>query len=75
MNMRHVERADDESETGRIDLLVGGRLIVEIKSVASVEPIHQAQALAYLKATGNRLALVVNFNVSVLKYGIHRVIN
>ena len=59
---------------GRIDLLVGGRLIVELKSVTAIEQIHNAQALAYLKATGNRLALVLNFNVPVMKQGIHRVI-
>lgn len=59
---------------GRMDLLVGGTLIVELKVVNSIEPIHTAQALSYLKVTRNRLALVINFNVPILKQGIRRVI-
>jgi GxxExxY protein len=58
----------------RLDLLVGGQLIVELKAVESLLPIHLAQVLSYLKATGHQLALLINFNVPVLKDGIKRVI-
>lgn len=56
----------------RIDLLVEGQVIVEIKAVESLQPIHEAQVLTYLKHTGLRVALLVNFNVPVLKDGIKR---
>lgn len=54
----------------RPDLLVGGCLIVELKAVDTLAPIHSAQLLAYLKATGLRLGLLINFNVPILKAGI-----
>jgi len=60
--------------TQRIDLLVEGQLIVEVKSVERIHPVHVAQAVSYLRATGLRIALVVNFNVPVLKQGIRRVV-
>src|ERR1041385_3980782 len=59
---------------GRLDLLVAGCLPVELKAVEALAPIHTAQALSYLKATKHRLALLINFNVSVLKDGIKRVV-
>lgn len=59
---------------GRLDLLVRDNLIVELKAVDTLAPIHTAQVLAYLKMTGWPLALLINFNVSVLKEGIKRVI-
>jgi GxxExxY protein len=58
----------------RLDLLVAGRLIVELKTVDRLAPIHQAQALSYLKATGLPLALVINFNVPILLRGVRRVV-
>ncbi|MGA2582630.1 MAG: GxxExxY protein [Tepidisphaeraceae bacterium] len=58
----------------RLDLLVEGKLIVEIKTVESLAPIHSAQAISYLKATGHHLALIINFNTTVLKDGIKRII-
>jgi GxxExxY protein len=60
---------------GRLDLLVRGELIVEIKTVEVLAPIHKAQAISYLKATGHRLALLINFNSTVLKDGIKRIIH
>lgn len=60
--------------TQRIDLLVENQLILEAKSVDSIHPVHVAQAVGYLRATGLRLALVVNFNVDALKRGIRRVV-
>ncbi|MDH7578537.1 MAG: GxxExxY protein [Bacillota bacterium] len=59
---------------GRLDFLVGESLVVELKAVDALAPIHKAQLLSYLKTTGFRLGLLINFNVSVLKEGIQRVI-
>lgn len=59
----------------RLDLLVGDRLVVELKAVEMLMPIHTAQALSYLKATGRELAIIINFNVSILKDGIKRVVH
>jgi len=58
----------------RPDLLVAKRLVVELKAVDRLAPLHLAQALSYLKATQLRLALVINFNVPVLLRGVRRVI-
>jgi GxxExxY protein len=60
--------------TQRIDLLIERQLIVEVKSVECIHPVHVAQTVSYLRATGLRVALVVNFNVPVLKQGIRRVV-
>ena len=58
----------------RIDILVENRLVVEIKSVDSLADIHIAQVLTYLKLSGNRLGLLLNFNVQLLKNGIKRLV-
>ena len=58
----------------RIDLLVEDLVILELKSVEHTEPIHDAQLLTYLKLTGFKLGLLINFNVPVLKQGIRRFI-
>ena len=58
----------------RLDLLVAGRLIVELKCVEEFAPIHQAQLLSYLKATGLRLGLLINFKAQVLRDGIKRMV-
>jgi GxxExxY protein len=58
----------------RPDLLVEGCLVVELKAVDRLAPIHLAQAMSYLKATRLPLALVVNFNVPVLLRGVRRVV-
>jgi GxxExxY protein len=59
----------------RIDLLVEDSVVVEIKSVETLAPIHEAQVITYLKLSGKTLGLLVNFNVEVLKDGIHRFVN
>ena len=59
----------------RIDLLVEEKIIVELKAVERLEPIHTAQTLSYLKLSGCRVGLLINFNVKVLKNGIRRLIN
>ena len=58
----------------RIDLIVDGRLLVELKATEAIAPIHLAQTLSYLKVTGISLGLVISFNVSVLGRGVRRVI-
>ena len=58
----------------RIDLFVDNRLVLEIKSVEQIHPVHVAQVVSYLRITGARAGLVVNFNVPVLKQGIRRVV-
>ena len=59
---------------GRLDLLVGQRLVVELKAVKSFAPIHRARVISYLKLTGHQLGLLINFNVPVLKDGVQRVV-
>ena len=59
----------------RIDLIVESKVIVELKSVNSILPIHKLQILNYLKLSNMLLGLIINFNVPVLKEGIKRVIN
>jgi GxxExxY protein len=59
---------------GRVDLLVAGELLVELKAVETLAPIHKAQVISYLKATGHQLGLLINFNVAVLRTGIQRVV-
>lgn len=58
----------------RLDLLVEGKLIVEIKAVEVLNDVHLAQVLTYLKISGNKLGLLINFNVLKVKDGIRRVI-
>jgi len=58
----------------RLDLLVADSVVVEIKAVESLLPIHEAQALTYLKLGGWKVALLINFNVPVLKRGIRRLV-
>jgi GxxExxY protein len=59
----------------RIDLLVSDKVIIEIKSVEAVAPIHKRQLLTYLRLANLRLGLLINFNVERIKHGIHRVVN
>lgn len=59
----------------RIDLLVENKLIIEVKSVESLSDIHLAQVLNYLKLSGCKLGLLINFNINLFKNGVRRVIN
>jgi len=59
---------------GRIDLLIDGEVVVELKTVERLTPLHNAQVISYLKALGHQVGLIINFNVPVLKAGIKRVI-
>ena len=58
----------------RVDLLVEGQLVVEVKSVESLHPVHVAQVVSYLRLTGARAGVLVNFNVPLLKQGIRRIV-
>jgi GxxExxY protein len=59
----------------RLDLLIEGHLIVEVKSVERLMPIHEAQLITYLRLTGARVGLLLNFNTDVLRHGIRRLVN
>ena len=70
-----VSYHDVRVETGlRLDMLVGGLVIVEFKAVETMLPLYDAQLLTYLKLTGNRLGYLLNFNVRRLKDGIKRLV-
>ena len=56
----------------RADLIVDGRLLLEIKSIDHTSAIHDAQLLSYLKLSGLKVGLLINFNVRLLKHGVHR---
>ncbi len=58
----------------RIDLLIDGDVVVEVKSVEVLAPVHDAQVLTYLRLSGRRLGFLINFNVALLKQGIKRMI-
>lgn len=58
----------------RIDILVDNKIIIEVKAVEAITDLHTAQLLTYLKLTGNRLGLLMNFNVKLLKDGIKRLV-
>lgn len=59
----------------RLDLLVQDEVIVEVKSVAALLPVHESQLLSYLRLSGRRLGLLINFNVPLVKDGIKRLAN
>ena len=59
----------------RIDFLVDGSVVVEVKSVDGLAPIHEAQVMSYLKLSECKIGLLINFNVRVLKDGIRRFVN
>ncbi len=63
------------AEPLRLDVVVNNLVIVECKATANYHPIFEAQALTYLRITGLRLALVINFGEKFVKNGIHRVVN
>ncbi len=66
---------DAKLECGyRVDLLVEGRIVVELKAIEALAPIHEAILLTYLRLSGCKLGLLINFNVQVLKEGIRRFI-
>ena len=65
------ERVGDDL---RLDLIAQGKVVVELKAVRTLEPIHEAQLLTYMKLTGCEVGLLINFDVPVLKQGINRMV-
>jgi GxxExxY protein len=69
----------DEKKLGdvgyRIDILVAGELVIEVKALEAIAPVHCAQLVSYLKLSGRRLGLLINFNTASLKDGIYRRVN
>lgn len=59
----------------RLDLLVEDKVIIEVKSIETLAPVHFAQTLTYLRISGLKLALLMNFNAKTMKDNIHRVVN
>ena len=59
----------------RVDLLVEGRVIIELKSVERIAPVHRKQVLTYLRASGHPVGLLINFGASTLREGLQRVVN
>ena len=70
----HLSYKGESIGEGRIDLLAEDRLIIELKAVEKIAPIHHAQVMSYLKITQKTLGLLINFNVEVLRDGIKRII-
>lgn len=65
-----------ELEIGyRLDLLVENKVIVELKAVSDIHPVHNAQLISYLKLSGCKLGLLINFNVEKLVNGVTRIVN
>ena len=58
----------------RLDLIIDNFLILELKAVEEISPIHEAQLLSYLKSTGLKVGLIINFKVKQLKFGIRRMV-
>lgn len=63
------------SKDFRIDVLVANEIILELKSVDAILPVHKAQIISYLKLADKRLGFLINFNVALIKDGIQRVVN
>ena len=59
----------------RLDLVVEDLVILELKSISKIDPIHEAQILTYLRLKNTWLGLIINFNVAILKNGIKRIVN
>lgn len=59
----------------RLDILVNDQIIIELKAIEALSPIHEAQAITYLKLTGKKVCLIINFNNRFIKDGIKRIVN
>lgn len=69
-----VYKGERVGEDLRLDLIVQSKVVVELKTVEILAPIHEAQLLTYMKLTGCRVGLLINFNVPILKRGIKRMV-
>jgi len=59
----------------RADIIIDNKVIIEFKSIEALAPVHYKQVQTYLKLTGIKLGLLINFNVPLIKEGIHRIVN
>lgn len=59
----------------RIDLIVENKVLIEVKSIEDLAPVHYSQVLTYLRLSKLKLGLLINFNTKLLKDGIHRIVN
>ena len=75
MNLPVHYKGEELSADFRIDFLIQENIIVEIKAVEIILPVHHAQILTYLKLADKRLGILINFNVPLVKEGIKRFIN
>lgn len=75
VNLPVIFRGEQLDKDFVIDLLVEDEIILELKSVEGILPVHEAQLVTYLKLSGKKLGLLINFNVALLKDGIRRRIN
>lgn len=73
MNVEYDDIVFDEGY--RADLIVENKIIVELKSVDVLAPVHYKQLLTYLRLADKRLGLLINFNEALIKGGIHRIVN
>jgi GxxExxY protein len=70
-----IYKGKEISKDFRIDILVENEIVMEIKSVDTILPVHTAQIISYLKLADKRLGFLVNFNVDLLKHGFKRVVH
>ncbi len=70
-----VRYKDREVGQGKLDFLIEDQLVLELKAVDQLHPIHRTQVISYLRATRKKLGLLINFNVELLKDGIERIAN
>lgn len=70
----HVKYRGVEIAGQRVDLIVEGQIVVELKAVMKLDEVHRAQLISYLRATGLRGGLLINFRVAVLRHGLRRVV-
>jgi len=68
-------RGEELNKDFRLDLMVEGEIIIEIKAVEGLLPVHEAQIISYLKLADKRLGFLINFNVPLLKHGFRRFVN
>ena len=73
--MPFVYRGVTQDVGYRLDLLVERKVIIELKSLENLAPVHFAQTLTYLKLANLKLALLINLNTKIMKEGIHRIVN
>ena len=62
-------------ESFRADIIVNGKILIELKSIESIQPVHKKQVFTYLKLSDIHLGLLINFGAPLLKDGIHRIVN